>query len=209
MHQHHFTSCSKENSQAPQEAKQQKGKHEVVIKFPVLFKILVLILKKEVHFLGFSFRVRLYPCLFICFFLFFFLLFISFFFFNPVFSILHKRPETTGLSKSCRQRRSEVAPDGDHVAPMQCYPRVLPKIRWIGFVSKRGEGEKKNKEGKNPKREREPDRGDRKNWSITRVSAAYIMYMLGIKSVNTFKTLKFPKAKMKGKKKFYLLFFLL
>lgn len=42
----------------------------------------------------------------------------------PVFSILHKRPETTGLSKSCRQRRSEVAPDGDHVAPMQCYPRV-------------------------------------------------------------------------------------
>lgn len=33
-------------------------------------------------------------------------IYVSFF---PVFSILHKRPETTGLSKSCRQRRSKVA----------------------------------------------------------------------------------------------------
>jgi len=35
------------------------SKHEVIIKFSVLFQILVLILKKEVHFLGFSFSVRL------------------------------------------------------------------------------------------------------------------------------------------------------
>lgn len=52
------------------------------------------------------------------------------------------------------------------------------------------------------KKERETDRGDRKTEvNITRVSAAnYIMYMLGIKSVNTFKTLKFTlnlKPKLK------------
>lgn len=44
------------------------------------------------------------------------------------------------------------------------------------------------------KKKRETDRGDRKTEvNITRVSAAYnyITYMLGIKSVNTFKTLKF------------------
>lgn len=41
------TKSKKENSQ------------KAVIKFSVLFKILVLILKKEVHFLVFSFRVRL------------------------------------------------------------------------------------------------------------------------------------------------------
>lgn len=109
----------------------------------------------------------------------------------PVFSILHKRPETTGLSKSCRQRRSEVAPDGDHVAPMQCYPRV-PQSGESLFKKKK-------------KKERETDRGDRKTEvNITRVSAAYnyIMYMLGIKSVNTFKTLKFTlnlKPKLKKK----------
>lgn len=34
-------------------------------------------------------------------------------FFSPVFSILHKRPETTGLSKSCRQGGQRFAPDGD------------------------------------------------------------------------------------------------
>lgn len=39
--------------------KKKKSQHEVIIKFSVLFKILVLILKKEVHFLGFSFSVRL------------------------------------------------------------------------------------------------------------------------------------------------------
>lgn len=44
------------------------------------------------------------------------------------------------------------------------------------------------------KKKRETDRGDRKTEvNITRVSAAYnyITYTLGIKSVNTFKTLKF------------------
>lgn len=58
---------------------------------------------------------------------------------------------------------------------------------------------------KKKKKERETDRGDRKTEvNITRVSAAYnyIMYMLGIKSVNTFKTLKFTlnlKPKLKKK----------
>ena len=51
-------------------------------------------------------------------------------FFSPVFSILHKRPETTGLSKSCRQGGQRFAPDGDQMAPEQCYLRV-PLVRWI------------------------------------------------------------------------------
>jgi hypothetical protein len=46
-----------------------------------------------------------------------------FVFFSPVFSILHKRPETTGLSKSCRQGQ-RFAPVGDQMAPEQCYLRV-------------------------------------------------------------------------------------
>ena len=49
-------------------------------------------------------------------------------FFSPVFSILHKRPETTGLSKSCRQGGQRFAPDGDQMAPEQCYLRV-PLVR--------------------------------------------------------------------------------
>lgn len=61
---------------------------------------------------------------------------------------------------------------------MQCYPRV-PKSGESFFLKKK---------------KRETDRGDRKTEvNITRVSAAYnyITYTLGIKSVNTFKTLKF------------------
>lgn len=44
--------------------------------------------------------------------------------FSPVFSILHERPETTGLRKSCRQGGQRFAPVGDRVAPEQCYLRV-------------------------------------------------------------------------------------
>lgn len=39
--------------------KQKQNSPRVIIKFSVLFKILVLILKKEVHFLVFSFSIRL------------------------------------------------------------------------------------------------------------------------------------------------------
>lgn len=60
------------------------------------------------------------------------------------------------------------------------------------------------------KKERETDRGDRKTEvNITRVSAAYnyIMYTLGIKSVNTFKTLTFTlNLKPKLKKSYSPLF---
>lgn len=66
-----------------------KNNPRVIIKFSVLFKILVLILKKEVHFLFFLVLASGYNQVSV--------------FFSPVFSILHKRPETTGLSKSCRQ----------------------------------------------------------------------------------------------------------
>lgn len=45
-------------------------------------------------------------------------------FFSPVFSILHKRPETTGLSKSCRQGGQRFASDCDQTAPEQCYLRA-------------------------------------------------------------------------------------
>lgn len=86
----------------------------VIIKFSVLFKILVLILKKEVHFLFFLVLASGYNQVSV--------------FFSPVFSILHKRPETTGLSKSCRQGGQRFAPDGDQMAPEQCYLRV-PLVR--------------------------------------------------------------------------------
>lgn len=47
------------NSHAIKQGNKDKNNPRVIIKFSVLFKILVLILKKEVHFLVFSFSIRL------------------------------------------------------------------------------------------------------------------------------------------------------
>lgn len=92
-------------------------------------------------------------------------------FFSPVFSILHKRPETTGLSKSCRQGGQRFAPDGDQMAPEQCYLRVPSS----------GEFMVKEKRFRQRRRTEE----------ITYISA--LILLIGIKSVNTFffKTFQF------------------
>lgn len=103
------------NSHAIKWKNKNKNNPRVIIKFSVLFKILVLILKKEVHFLFLVLALG-YNQVSV--------------FFSPVFSILHKCPETTGLSKSCRRGRQRFAPDGDQVAPEQRYLRV-PLVRWI------------------------------------------------------------------------------
>lgn len=54
-----YLSQNLSNSHATKRKNKNKNNPSVIIKFSVLFKILVLILKKEVHFLVFSFSVRL------------------------------------------------------------------------------------------------------------------------------------------------------
>lgn len=55
-------------------------------------------------------------------------------FFSLVFSILHKCPETTGLSKSCRRGGQRFAPGGDQLAPEQCCLRMP----WSGGLKVKG-----------------------------------------------------------------------